>query len=45
LSYVLVSDGDAVVVDPGRHLERYDALLHSWAPRRPRSIRTCTPIT
>jgi len=27
LSYVLVSDGDAVIVDPGRHLERYDALL------------------
>src|SRR5881296_4326715 len=27
LSYVLVSDGDAVVVDPGRHLERYDELL------------------
>ena len=27
LSYVLVSDGDAVVVDPGRHLARYDALL------------------
>ena len=27
LSYVLVSDRDAVVVDPGRHLERYDALL------------------
>src|SRR3954470_17444888 len=27
LSYVLVSDGDAVVVDPGRHRERYDALL------------------
>ena len=27
LSYVLVSDGDAVVVDPGRHLERYDALM------------------
>ncbi|HEY3219483.1 MAG TPA: MBL fold metallo-hydrolase [Gemmatimonadales bacterium] len=27
LSYVLVSDGDAIVVDPGRHLERYDALL------------------
>jgi glyoxylase-like metal-dependent hydrolase (beta-lactamase superfamily II) len=27
LSYVLVSDGDAVVVDAGRHLERYDALL------------------
>ncbi len=27
LSYVLVSDGDAVVVDPRRHLERYDALL------------------
>ena len=28
LSYVLVSDSDAVVVDPGRHLDRYDALLH-----------------
>src|SRR5881628_170368 len=27
LSYILVSDGDAVVVDPGRHVERYDALL------------------
>src|SRR5256714_4590849 len=27
LSYVLASDGDAVIVDPGRHLERYDALL------------------
>jgi glyoxylase-like metal-dependent hydrolase (beta-lactamase superfamily II)/rhodanese-related sulfurtransferase len=27
LSYVLVSDGDAVVVDPGRHLEPYQALL------------------
>lgn len=27
LSYVLVSDGDAVVVDPGRHVERYEALL------------------
>lgn len=27
LSYVLVSDGDAVIVDPGRHVGRYDALL------------------
>lgn len=27
LSYVLVSDGDAVVIDPGRHLERYDTIL------------------
>jgi glyoxylase-like metal-dependent hydrolase (beta-lactamase superfamily II)/rhodanese-related sulfurtransferase len=27
LSYVLVSDGDAVVVDPGRHREPYDAVL------------------
>jgi len=27
LSYVLVSDGDAIVVDPGRHVERYDGLL------------------
>lgn len=29
LSYVLVSDGDAVVVDPSRHLEPYDELLHA----------------
>jgi glyoxylase-like metal-dependent hydrolase (beta-lactamase superfamily II) len=28
LSYVLASDGDALVVDPGRHVERYNALLH-----------------
>src|SRR5882762_7812406 len=27
LSYVLVSDGDAVVVDPSRHVDRYDAVL------------------
>jgi len=27
LSYLLVSDGDAVVVDPGRHLQPYEALL------------------
>ena len=27
LSYVLVSDGDALVVDPGRHLDRYDLAL------------------
>ena len=27
LSYVLSSDGDAVVVDPGRHVERYETLL------------------
>ncbi|PYP32149.1 MAG: hypothetical protein DMD47_04720 [Gemmatimonadetes bacterium] len=27
LSYVLISDGDAVVVDPGRYVERYDELL------------------
>jgi glyoxylase-like metal-dependent hydrolase (beta-lactamase superfamily II)/rhodanese-related sulfurtransferase len=27
LSYVLASDSDAVVVDPGRHLERYEAVL------------------
>ncbi|MGH7548664.1 MAG: MBL fold metallo-hydrolase [Gemmatimonadales bacterium] len=29
LSYVLVSDGDAVIVDPGRHLERYHTLLRN----------------
>ena len=28
LSYVLVSDGDAVLVDPGRHIERYDVLFN-----------------
>src|SRR2546428_6454092 len=27
LSYVLVSEGDALVIDPGRHLDRYVALL------------------
>jgi glyoxylase-like metal-dependent hydrolase (beta-lactamase superfamily II) len=27
LSYILVSDGDALVVDPGRHLDRYDLAL------------------
>src|SRR4029077_13211548 len=27
LSYVLVSDGDAVIVDPGRHVQPYEALL------------------
>jgi glyoxylase-like metal-dependent hydrolase (beta-lactamase superfamily II) len=31
LSYVLVSDGDAVIVDPGRHLERYEGLLKELA--------------
>ena len=31
LSYLLVSDGDAVIVDPGRHLDRYDALLAELA--------------
>src|SRR5207244_8370032 len=27
LSHVLVSDGDAVVVDPGRHLQPYEQVL------------------
>jgi len=27
LGYVLVSDGDAVIVDPGRHLQRVQAVL------------------
>jgi len=31
LSYILVSDGDALVVDPGRHVDRYDALLAELA--------------
>lgn len=29
LSYLLVSDGDAVIVDPGRHQEPYEALLEA----------------
>lgn len=33
LSYVLVSAGEAVVVDPGRHVDRYDALLRELAAR------------
>jgi glyoxylase-like metal-dependent hydrolase (beta-lactamase superfamily II)/rhodanese-related sulfurtransferase len=27
LSYILVSDGDAIVVDPARHIDRYAAVL------------------
>jgi glyoxylase-like metal-dependent hydrolase (beta-lactamase superfamily II) len=27
LSYVLVSEGDAVLVDPGRHLDRYETVF------------------
>jgi len=46
LSYVLVSEGDAVVVDPGRHLERYDALLQQLGAAPAAVVtRTCTPIT
>jgi len=33
LSYVLVSDGDAVLVDPGRHLERFATLLDEMGAR------------
>jgi glyoxylase-like metal-dependent hydrolase (beta-lactamase superfamily II) len=33
LSYVLVSRGEAVVVDPGRHVERYDAILAETGAR------------
>ena len=33
LSYVLVSDGEALVVDPGRHVDRYDAILKEVAAR------------
>jgi glyoxylase-like metal-dependent hydrolase (beta-lactamase superfamily II)/rhodanese-related sulfurtransferase len=28
LSYVVVSDGEALVIDPSRHIERYTALAH-----------------
>jgi glyoxylase-like metal-dependent hydrolase (beta-lactamase superfamily II) len=33
LSYVLVSEGEAVVVDPGRQVQRYDALLSELGAR------------
>lgn len=33
LSYVLASAGEAVVVDPGRHLDRYDAVLADLGAR------------
>jgi glyoxylase-like metal-dependent hydrolase (beta-lactamase superfamily II) len=33
LSYVLVSEHAAVVVDPGRHVERYDAVLEQLGAR------------
>jgi len=33
LSYVLVSDGEALVVDPGRHVDRYEALLRELGAR------------
>jgi len=46
LSYVLVSDGDAVIVDPGRHLQPYEALLEELgATAAASSTRTCTPTT
>jgi glyoxylase-like metal-dependent hydrolase (beta-lactamase superfamily II) len=37
LGYVLVSRGEAVVVDPGRHLEPYDAVLDE-AQARPVAV-------
>ena len=33
LSYVLVSEGQAVIVDPSRHLDRYDAVLEQLRAR------------
>ena len=33
LSYVLVSDGEALIVDPGRHVDRYEALLREHGAR------------
>ncbi len=33
LSYVLVSEGEAIVVDPARHLDRYDAILQRLGAR------------
>jgi glyoxylase-like metal-dependent hydrolase (beta-lactamase superfamily II) len=37
LSYVLASDGEAVVVDPARHLERYESVLRTIGAR-PRAV-------
>src|SRR5690349_7172053 len=37
LSYVLASDGEAVVVDPARHLARYEAVLASL-DAKPRAV-------
>jgi glyoxylase-like metal-dependent hydrolase (beta-lactamase superfamily II) len=33
LSYVLASDGEALVVDPARHLDRYEAVLRQLGAR------------
>ncbi len=33
LSYVLLSDGEALIVDPARHLDRYEAVLEHFGAR------------
>lgn len=33
LSYVLVSEGAALIVDPGRHVDHYDAVLERYGAR------------
>lgn len=38
LSYVLVSDGDAVVVDPGRHVSRYAQLVEQELRAKPVAV-------
>jgi glyoxylase-like metal-dependent hydrolase (beta-lactamase superfamily II)/rhodanese-related sulfurtransferase len=37
LSYVLASDGEAVVIDPARHLARYESVLRSIGAK-PRAV-------
>jgi glyoxylase-like metal-dependent hydrolase (beta-lactamase superfamily II)/rhodanese-related sulfurtransferase len=40
LSYVVVSDGEALVIDPSRHIERYTALAHEQHAQLTRVIDT-----
>jgi glyoxylase-like metal-dependent hydrolase (beta-lactamase superfamily II)/rhodanese-related sulfurtransferase len=40
LSYVVVSEGEALVIDPSRHIERYTALAHDQHAQLMRVIDT-----
>src|SRR2546422_11186256 len=43
LSYLLVSDGDAVIVDPGRHLQPYEVLLEELGATAAAGVDTHRP--